>query len=175
MQDVAVKVLTVQDFHDDQLKEFLREVKHNFIVSSLPSRIYFGKFWWISLLVFLWSNNWRFLKVAIMKRVRHPNVVLFMGAVTRCPHLSIVTEYLPRWQLLKFMYYVLKPKGICILTRTIQISGTGAVCTVWFTGQHLGKYWIKDGVYEWHWMWFVLVHFISSLTFVLCSFMRICC
>lgn len=26
MQDVAVKVLTVQDFHDDQLREFLREV-----------------------------------------------------------------------------------------------------------------------------------------------------
>lgn len=25
-QDVAVKVLTVQDFHDDQLREFLREV-----------------------------------------------------------------------------------------------------------------------------------------------------
>jgi len=31
-----------------------------------------------------------------MKRVRHPNVVLFMGAVTTCPNLSIVTEYLPR-------------------------------------------------------------------------------
>ncbi|PNY15799.1 serine/threonine-protein kinase CTR1-like protein, partial [Trifolium pratense] len=56
--DVAVKVLSVQNFHDDQLKEFLREV-------------------------------------AIMKRVRHPNVVLFMGAVTKRPHLSIVTEYLP--------------------------------------------------------------------------------
>ena len=26
IQDVAVKVLTVQDFHDDQLREFLREV-----------------------------------------------------------------------------------------------------------------------------------------------------
>ncbi|XP_073221354.1 serine/threonine-protein kinase CTR1 isoform X2 [Cicer arietinum] len=57
--DVAVKVLSVQNFHDDQLKEFLREV-------------------------------------SIMKRVRHPNVVLFMGAVTKRPHLSIVTEYLPR-------------------------------------------------------------------------------
>ncbi|KAK2449722.1 serine/threonine-protein kinase CTR1 [Trifolium repens] len=34
--------------------------------------------------------------VAIMKRVRHPNVVLFMGAVTTSPNLSIVTEYLPR-------------------------------------------------------------------------------
>ncbi|KAK1368061.1 hypothetical protein POM88_034153 [Heracleum sosnowskyi] len=62
-EDVAVKVLSVQDFSDDQLKEFLREVE-------------------------------------IMKCVRHPNVVLFMGAVTKCPHLSIVTEYLPRVNIL---------------------------------------------------------------------------
>lgn len=65
--DVAVKLLTIQDFHDDQLKEFLREV-------------------------------------AIMKRVRHPNVVLFMGAVTKQPHLSIVTEYLPRGSLYRLIH-----------------------------------------------------------------------
>ncbi|RDX89886.1 putative serine/threonine-protein kinase SIS8, partial [Mucuna pruriens] len=35
-------------------------------------------------------------EVKIMKRLRHPNVVLFMGAVTRPPNLSIVTEFLPR-------------------------------------------------------------------------------
>ncbi|CAK9186585.1 unnamed protein product [Ilex paraguariensis] len=65
--DVAVKVLSMQDFQDDQLKEFLREV-------------------------------------AIMKRVRHPNVVLFMGAVTKRPHLSIVTEYLPRGSLFRLIH-----------------------------------------------------------------------
>ncbi|CAL0305608.1 unnamed protein product [Lupinus luteus] len=65
--DVAVKVLTVQDFQDDQMKEFLREV-------------------------------------AIMKRVRHPNLVLFMGAVTKRPHLSIVTEYLPRGSLFRLIH-----------------------------------------------------------------------
>ncbi|KAG7971975.1 hypothetical protein I3843_07G161600 [Carya illinoinensis] len=65
--DVAVKLLTMQDFEDDQLKEFLREV-------------------------------------AIMKRVRHPNVVLFMGAVTKRPHLSIVTEYLPRGSLYRLIH-----------------------------------------------------------------------
>ncbi|GFQ04967.1 serine/threonine-protein kinase ctr1 [Phtheirospermum japonicum] len=65
--DVAVKVLTLQDFREDQLKEFLREV-------------------------------------AIMKRVRHPNVVLFMGAVTKRPHLSIVTEYLPRGSLFRLIH-----------------------------------------------------------------------
>ncbi|KAL8144096.1 hypothetical protein V2J09_017128 [Rumex salicifolius] len=65
--DVAVKLLTIQDFHDDQLKEFLREV-------------------------------------AIMKRIRHPNVVLFMGAVTKSPRLSIVTEYLPRGSLYRLIH-----------------------------------------------------------------------
>lgn len=37
------------------------------------------------------------MQVAIMKRLRHPNVVLFMGAVTRRPNLSIVTEFMPRF------------------------------------------------------------------------------
>ncbi|KAJ1272719.1 hypothetical protein BS78_06G223900 [Paspalum vaginatum] len=42
-------------------------------------------------------------EIAIMKRVRHPNVVLFMGAVTKSPHLSIVTEYLPRGSLFRLI------------------------------------------------------------------------
>lgn len=32
-----------------------------------------------------------------MRRLRHPNVVFFLGAVTRPPNLSIVTEFLPRF------------------------------------------------------------------------------
>ncbi|CAJ2642441.1 unnamed protein product [Trifolium pratense] len=43
--------------------------------------------------------------VAIMKCVRHPNVVLFMGAVTKWPHLSIVTEYLPRGSLFRLIHW----------------------------------------------------------------------
>lgn len=40
------------------------------------------------------------MQVEIMLRLRHPNVVLFMGAVTRPPNLSILTEFLPRlWSL----------------------------------------------------------------------------
>ncbi|KQJ99693.1 hypothetical protein BRADI_3g44707v3 [Brachypodium distachyon] len=35
-------------------------------------------------------------EVAIMKSLRHPNIVLLMGAVTQPPNLSIVTEYLSR-------------------------------------------------------------------------------
>ncbi|CAH2078071.1 unnamed protein product [Thlaspi arvense] len=42
--------------------------------------------------------------VAIMKRVRHPNVVLFMGAVTERPRLSIITEYLPRGSLFRLIH-----------------------------------------------------------------------
>ncbi|KAF5959336.1 hypothetical protein HYC85_000545 [Camellia sinensis] len=40
---------------------------------------------------------------AMMKRLRHPNIVLFMGAVTQPPNLSIVTEYLSRGSLYKLL------------------------------------------------------------------------
>ncbi|KAJ8754131.1 hypothetical protein K2173_002029 [Erythroxylum novogranatense] len=43
-------------------------------------------------------------EVAIMKRVRHPNIVLFMGAVTQPPNLSIVTEYLSRGSLFRLLH-----------------------------------------------------------------------
>ncbi|XLU58395.1 hypothetical protein S245_053043, partial [Arachis hypogaea] len=43
----------------------------------------------------VYRGEWRGT-VQIMKRLRHPNVVLFMGAVTRPPNLSVVTEFLPR-------------------------------------------------------------------------------
>ncbi|KAM7267896.1 hypothetical protein ACFE04_010062 [Oxalis oulophora] len=43
-------------------------------------------------------------EVRIMKRIRHPNVVLFMGAVTRAPNLSIVTEFLPRGSLYRLLH-----------------------------------------------------------------------
>ncbi|KAE8684993.1 hypothetical protein F3Y22_tig00111105pilonHSYRG00910 [Hibiscus syriacus] len=43
-------------------------------------------------------------EVRIMRRMRHPNVLLFMGAVTRPPHLSIITEFLPRGSLFKILH-----------------------------------------------------------------------
>ncbi|XP_052174456.1 serine/threonine-protein kinase CTR1 isoform X2 [Diospyros lotus] len=43
-------------------------------------------------------------EVAIMKRLRHPNIVLFMGAVTHPPNLSIVTEYLSRGSLYRLLH-----------------------------------------------------------------------
>ncbi|GAB2211486.1 hypothetical protein Drorol1_Dr00024800 [Drosera rotundifolia] len=43
-------------------------------------------------------------EVRIMRRLRHPNVVLFVGAVTRPPNLSIVSEYLPRGSLYRIIH-----------------------------------------------------------------------
>ncbi|XP_055960489.1 probable serine/threonine-protein kinase SIS8 isoform X2 [Mercurialis annua] len=43
-------------------------------------------------------------EVRIMRRLRHPNVVLFMGAVTRAPNLSIITEFLPRGSLYRLLH-----------------------------------------------------------------------
>uniref|UniRef100_A0A0E0K0K0 non-specific serine/threonine protein kinase n=1 Tax=Oryza punctata TaxID=4537 RepID=A0A0E0K0K0_ORYPU len=43
-------------------------------------------------------------EVAIMKSLRHPNIVLFMGAVTQPPNLSIVTEYLSRGSLYRILH-----------------------------------------------------------------------
>ncbi|CAA0834862.1 PAS domain-containing protein tyrosine kinase family protein [Striga hermonthica] len=39
-------------------------------------------------------------EVSLMKRLRHPNILLFMGAVTSPERLCIVTEFLPRGSLL---------------------------------------------------------------------------
>ncbi|XP_028770766.1 serine/threonine-protein kinase EDR1 [Neltuma alba] len=43
-------------------------------------------------------------EVRIMRRLRHPNIVLFMGAVTRPPNLSIISEFLPRESLYKILH-----------------------------------------------------------------------
>ena len=43
-------------------------------------------------------------EVAIMKRLKHPNVVLFMGACTQPPNLSIVTQFVPRGSLFRLLH-----------------------------------------------------------------------
>ncbi|MCL7026831.1 hypothetical protein MKW94_026506, partial [Papaver nudicaule] len=42
-------------------------------------------------------------EVLVMKRLRHPNVLLFMGAVASPQHLCIVTEFLPRGSLYQLL------------------------------------------------------------------------
>ncbi|KAI4300418.1 hypothetical protein L6164_033801 [Bauhinia variegata] len=58
-------------------------------------------------------------EVAIMKRLRHPNIVLFMGAVTQPPNLSIVTEYLSRGSLYRLLH---KPGAREILDEKRRLS-----------------------------------------------------
>ncbi|XP_021891279.1 serine/threonine-protein kinase EDR1-like isoform X3 [Carica papaya] len=43
-------------------------------------------------------------KVWIMHRLHHPNVFLFMGAVTRPPNLSIISEFLPSRSLYRILH-----------------------------------------------------------------------
>ncbi|KAF5195571.1 Serine/threonine-protein kinase EDR1 [Thalictrum thalictroides] len=42
-------------------------------------------------------------EVSLMKRLRHPNIILFMGAVTSPERLCIVTEFLPRGSLFRLL------------------------------------------------------------------------
>lgn len=42
-------------------------------------------------------------EVSLMKRLRHPNILLFMGAVTSPERLCIVTEFLPRGSLFRLL------------------------------------------------------------------------
>ncbi|KAK2632493.1 hypothetical protein EUGRSUZ_L01483 [Eucalyptus grandis] len=44
-------------------------------------------------------------EVQIIRRLRHPNVVLFMGAVAHPPHLSIITEFVPRGSLYSIIHH----------------------------------------------------------------------
>ena len=43
-------------------------------------------------------------EVAIMKRLRHPNIVQFIGACTQPPDLCIITQYVPRGSLFKLLH-----------------------------------------------------------------------
>ena len=39
-----------------------------------------------------------------MKRLRHVNVLLFLGAVTQPPDLAIVTQFMPRGSLFRLLH-----------------------------------------------------------------------
>ena len=58
-----------------------------------------------------------------MLRLRHPNVVLFMGAVTRSPHFSILTEFLPR------LFSLYNPNSSFFSLQCFIISKLSFVCT----------------------------------------------
>ncbi|CAI5466075.1 unnamed protein product [Closterium sp. Yama58-4] len=43
-------------------------------------------------------------EIRIMEKLRHPNILLFMGAVASLDHLAIVTEFLPRGSLFRLLH-----------------------------------------------------------------------
>lgn len=43
-------------------------------------------------------------EVSLMRRLRHPNILQFMGACTAPPNLCIVTQYIPRGSLFKLLH-----------------------------------------------------------------------
>ena len=43
-------------------------------------------------------------EVSLMQRLKHPNVVMFMGACTQPPNLSIVTQFAPRGSLYRILH-----------------------------------------------------------------------
>ncbi|XP_039071901.1 serine/threonine-protein kinase CTR1-like isoform X2 [Hibiscus syriacus] len=58
-------------------------------------------------------------EVAIMKCLRHPNIVRFMGAVTQPPKLSIVTEYLSRGSMFRLLQM---PDAWMVLNERVRLN-----------------------------------------------------
>lgn len=52
-------------------------------------------------------------ELALLQRLRHPNIVQFLGAVTQSNPMMIVTEYLPRvWTFsVTFLSFFSKPRS----------------------------------------------------------------
>jgi tRNA A-37 threonylcarbamoyl transferase component Bud32 len=66
-------------------------------------------------------------EAAILCRLRHPNVVLYLGTCTELPHLMLVTEYLPRGSL----HAVLHGPGAAPLDYATKLHmALGAACGI---------------------------------------------
>ena len=90
LQDVAVKVFSKQEYSEEIITSFRQEVL------CCTCFIMILKYLCFTCII---------LKVSLMKRLRHPNVLLFMGAVTSPQRLCIVTEFLPRFGLISLAKY----------------------------------------------------------------------
>ncbi|VAI45800.1 unnamed protein product [Triticum turgidum subsp. durum] len=94
--DVAIKVFLEQDLTMENMEDFCNEISilrfsYSFAAISV-------------ILAVLFSYYFLFL---IFSRLRHPNVILFLGACMKPPHLSLVTEYMEMGSL----YYLIHTSG----------------------------------------------------------------
>ncbi|KAG5557071.1 hypothetical protein RHGRI_007358 [Rhododendron griersonianum] len=87
-------------------------------------------------------------EVSIMERLRHPNIVLFMGAVTQPPNLSIVTEYLSRGSLYKLLQ--MHGAGVILddrqrLNMAYDVVGLNQVFSKFFSSITFARtHWVND-------------------------------
>ncbi|WZY74202.1 hypothetical protein YC2023_006442 [Brassica napus] len=87
--------------------------------------------------------------VSLMKRLRHPNVLLFMGAVTSPQRLCIVSEFLPRFGLISLCYYSYFLFALGSSKPHSSYQFAVEVSFVYYRGAHPN--WIGGGVFVWHW------------------------
>ncbi|KAF8392719.1 hypothetical protein HHK36_023068 [Tetracentron sinense] len=82
------------------------------LLSSSCGTVYHGLWYSSDVAVKVFSNqeysddvilSFRQEVVSLLKRLRHPNILLFMGAVTSPQRLCIVTEFLPRGSLFRLL------------------------------------------------------------------------
>ena len=71
-------------------------------------------------------------EVSIMKKLRHPNIVQFIGAVTQPPNLSIVTQFVPRGSLFKLLHRT--PSFNPDERRRLQVGAHSSACPGWPKG-----------------------------------------
>lgn len=99
---MAVKVFSRQEYSDEVIHSFRQEVCFCIDSSNLCMIIACCEFLSRYNLLLFYLPCFFYglsMKVSLMKRLRHPNVLLFMGAVTSPQRLCIVTEFLPRYVL----------------------------------------------------------------------------
>ncbi|KAF3604413.1 hypothetical protein F2Q69_00039076 [Brassica cretica] len=89
-------------------------------------------------------------EVSLMRRLRHPNVLLFMGAVTSPQRLCIVSEFLPRFGLIYLCHYVLS-LSFCspVFKPHSSYQFAVEVSSVYYRGARHN--WTGGGVFVWHW------------------------
>ncbi len=91
-------------------------------------------------------------EVAIMKRLKHPNVVLFMGACTQPPHLCIVTQFVARGSLFRLLHrhasFLSLPSSLlCVETASVHFSDAASrTCCPAASPGHHGEFplWLRS-------------------------------
>lgn len=73
-----------------------------------------------------------------MKRMRHPNIITFLGAVTKPPNMAIVTQFAARGSLFRMLH-------------RCPVRGCRLHCAGYRNACHrMQSHWTSAGGCEWH-------------------------